>query len=432
MTVKSAPLAPVGRSVALACLSDPILGAGNLYIEVVVHQFRGHVDDERLQRAFQGLVDRHDALRTTLATPCLKQFEMTATVHPSSSIIANLEVLDLLEYNVDDPQVLNAINKVAQKPFKIEQAPLVRMAILHARNHHLLLLCYNHCVMDGGSQGVWFRELEALYNGETLPAVDHQYSDFGTWEHDLLTAQGSELVANQLDYWKTTLSGAPEMLELPGDQSRPPVCSFLGRIKSFSIPDDIRAALPDFMARERQSLLRIMLAAYATTLAKYSQQKEVVITVPRSLRRPNIDDGVIGNFANILPIRLEVNDDTPFKDAVKCAGQALKNAVTHGDVTFESIVNACCTGRDAAYSPIAQASITVHEEGKFIHVLVSFALTSKYSSSNIATNKNPFFWFFYRLVHGTGAGRSCLRALLCSCQYRTLHQRSCASYFSWK
>jgi hypothetical protein len=360
MEVNSVPLAPVSRSIALACLSDPI-AAGNLYTEVIVHQYRGEIDDGRIQHAYQAIVDRHDALRTTLTS------EMIAAVHPPGcgSIVAKLEVLNLVEYDVDDHKVKDALSQVAKKPFDLCQAPLIRLAILHARNdRHLLLLCYNHCVMDGGSQGVWLRELEALYNGESLPATDHRYSEFAAWEQDLLTAQDSELVANQLDYWKTNLSGAPETLDLPGDHLRPPMCSFLGRTIRFTIPDDIRAAIPVFMARERQSLLRIMLAAYTITLSKYSQQNEVVITVPRSVRRPNIDDAVIGNFINILPLRLKVDDDTPFKDAVKGAGQTLKTAVSNGDVPFEFVVNACCTGRNAAYSPIAQASITVHESGQ--------------------------------------------------------------------
>ncbi|KAL4548425.1 hypothetical protein Ndes2526B_g00999 [Nannochloris sp. 'desiccata'] len=362
MEVKTAPLAPVGKSIALACFSDPV-ATGNLYIEVLVHQFRGIADDQRLQNAYQTIVNRHDALRTVFN---VQDSDIVATVHPSGSVPADLQVLSLEEHDIDAPQVKDALNKAAQKPFNLGQAPLARLVIIHAQaNRHLLLLCYNHCVMDGGSQGIWIRELEALYNGETLPTLDHHYTDFAAWEQDLLTAQDSKLATNQLDYWRTTLSGAPETLELPGDHSRPPVCSFLGKMVTFSIPEDIRTGLSPFMARERQSLLRVMLAAYAITLNKYSQQNEVVITVPRSLRRPIVDDGIIGNFINILPIRLEVNDFTPFKDAVKITGQAVKDAVANGDVPFESIVKACCTGRNAAYSAIAQALITVHDQGWF-------------------------------------------------------------------
>jgi NRPS condensation-like uncharacterized protein len=357
MEVKTGPLAPVGRSIALACFSDPT-AAGNLYIEVIVHQYRGEVDDELLQQAYQAIVDRHDALRTVFG------HAMLASVHPVGSVKANLETLNLQEYAVDAPQVIDALNTVARKPFTLGQAPLIRLAILHAKDHrHLLLLCYNHCVMDGGSQGVWLRELEALYNGESLPPLDHHYTEFAAWEESQLTENNSEITTSQLNYWKTTLSGAPETLELPGDYSRPPICSFLGKMVNFTIPDNLRTALSEYMASERQSLLRIMLAAFSITLSKYSQQKEVVVTVPRSLRRQNIDDNVLGNFVNILPIRLEVDDEIPFKEVVKNVGQAVKEAVANGDVPFESIVNACCTGRNAAYSAISQALITVHDQG---------------------------------------------------------------------
>lgn len=354
------PMAPVARQMVLACLTDPT-SQGNLYTEVLLHQYRGQIDNNRLQAAFQGLVDRHEAVRTTFSAD---GGELSTQVQPAGSVQAQLEVVQMVSSDPNSVEVKEVLNKIARRSFDLSKAPLVRLAVVHTSgDRHLLLFCYCHCVMDGGSQGVWLRELETLYRGDDLPPLLHQYSDFAAWEEQIL-AEGTELVTKQLGYWKEQLRGAPELLELPTDYNRPPNSSFLGRVITFSVPANIHLRLLVFMGRERQSLFRVMLSALAITLSKYSQQNDVVVTVPRSLREQKME-GVLGHFINLLPVRLDLENELPFVEVVRTVGQKVKEAVASGDVTFESIVNECCTSRSAGYAPIAQASITVHEKGKY-------------------------------------------------------------------
>lgn len=44
-------------------------------------------------------------------------------------------------------------------------------------------------------------------------------------------------------------------------------------------------------------------------------------------------------------------------------GQALKEAVANGDVTYQRVLDAACTARSRAYSPLCQAALTINEEG---------------------------------------------------------------------
>ena len=68
------------------------------------------------------------------------------------------------------------------------------------------------------------RELGALYaafrDGEPdpLPALPMQYADYAVWQRRWVEG---EVLQAQADYWKQTLAGAPELLELPTDRPRP-------------------------------------------------------------------------------------------------------------------------------------------------------------------------------------------------------------------
>lgn len=360
METRRVHLAPVSQQIVLACLADPA-SRGNLYIESVLCQLKGHMDDARMETAFQAIVDRQESLRTTFRNV---DGVLVTTVSPPGSIKASLEVIEIYDHDASDLEVSQTLNKIAERPFNLAKAPLARIAVVHvADNRHLLLLCYNHCIMDGESQSVFFREFEALYNGDReLPPLQHQYSDFAALEKEQLESNDNVMTSTQIEFWKSNLSGAPPVLDLPGDYSRPPVCSYLGRMITFPIEPETRTGILEFMAKERQSLLRVMLTAFSITLSKYGQQQEVIINVPRSLRKK--EGGILGNFVNTLPIRLSIDDDVAFKHAVKASGEAIKEAVSHGDVTFEQIVNACCSNRSAAYSPIAQVLITVHHPGR--------------------------------------------------------------------
>lgn len=45
--------------------------------------------------------------------------------------------------------------------------------------------------------------------------------------------------------------------------------------------------------------------------------------------------------------------------------------MAHGDISFQEVIGAVCTTRSRAYTPIAQATITIHEEGQ-CHTCVGF------------------------------------------------------------
>lgn len=390
LPTRHVPVPPLVIPLTESFYSDP-LQLGNITTEVLAIQYQGCMDDEALQRAFQLLVDRHDALRTSFHLEVSSSEHssssqvpdgdgdfISAKLHPVGSVKASLEVLDLTEYAIDHEAVLQRLESIAQRGFQLESPPLIRVVVAHvADQRHVVMLCRNHCVMDGGSQGVWLRELAALYSGASshdLPKIEAQPGEYAAWLRERRT---DSLVRKQTEFWKKKLAGAPQALNMPLERSRPHQSSCTGKpvvcvVNDASMLNDIR----NFMSRERQSLIRVMTAAYAYTLSIYSGDEDLVLLFPRMIKPPHMSK-MIGHFVNALPLRLTIDDKRSFRDTVKYIGAEIKEAVAHGDITFGDIM--ACLGGAQSHALLAKASVTIWEKG------TNFCMesVSKFATTNI-------------------------------------------------
>src|SRR5829696_8380206 len=113
----------------------------------------------------------------------------------------------------------------SEQPFDLGQGPLWRARLLRlGAEEHVLLFTMHHIVSDGWSMEILTREVSALYAayavGQESPLLELpiQYADYAVWQREWL--QG-EMLEEQLGYWRTQLTGAPAVLELPADRVRP-------------------------------------------------------------------------------------------------------------------------------------------------------------------------------------------------------------------
>lgn len=172
----------------------------------------GELDISRLRDSLNQLVNRHESLRTSF---------MEANGEPVQRIIEKAEV-DLHVFEAKEDEADQKIKEFI-RPFDLNDAPLIRAALLRIEaKKHLLLLDMHHIIADGVSRGIFVKELALLYKGEQLPEPTLHYKDFAVWQNE---AEQKERMKEHEAYWMSVLSGELPELDLPLDYARPPVQS---------------------------------------------------------------------------------------------------------------------------------------------------------------------------------------------------------------
>src|SRR6476659_7729480 len=89
-----------------------------------------------------------------------------------------------------------------------------------------------------------------------------------------------ELLQQQAEYWRETLAGAPELLELPTDHPRPTRQDHTGATVGIDLGEELTAGLKALSQRRGTTLFMTLLAGWSVVLARLSGQRDVVVGTP--------------------------------------------------------------------------------------------------------------------------------------------------------
>jgi amino acid adenylation domain-containing protein len=318
----------------------------------VVYRLAGDLRPELLQRALDQLLDRHESLRTTFASidgvPCQR-------IAPAGTPFS------LREHDLDGqaPAAKQALyaDEIA-RPFDFSSGPLVRALLVRvAPGSHELLLVQHHIISDGWSLGVMLAELAELYGAlcagrpNPLAPLAIQYADY---------AAAETVSAEQLDFWRAHLHGAPALLELPTDRPRPAHQSFNGGQVAVALDPALTASLRQLGAAHGATLFMTLLAAWALLLARLSGQQDVVIGTPVANRqRPELEP-LVGLFVNTLALRVRLDDNPTVTELLARTKEHTLAAFAHQEAPFDQVVEALNPVRSFSYSPLFQNMLALN------------------------------------------------------------------------
>ncbi|WP_122875571.1 non-ribosomal peptide synthetase, partial [Pseudomonas viridiflava] len=321
---------------------------------------KGPLDVAVLESALNGLVARHEILRTTFRSidgePC-------QVVHAAMPLA--LSVTDLRDVaEIERETIISAaVEYDAKSPFDLAHGPLFRASLLRlADDEYLWLYCVHHIIADGWSMGVVLHEVAALYGNflrgqpSSLPPLAVQYADYACWQRHRL---GGGALEQQLDFWRRTLHDAPPLLTLPTDRPRPRVQRYAGATFSSSLDATTLRALTSLGRETRGTLFNVLTAALSVLLWRYSGQQDLCIGTPFANRtRPEVEP-LIGHFVNTLVIRQRLDPQQTFAELLREVRTTLLDVHTHQDVPFDRVVEAVNPQRDTAYSPLFQVMLVL-------------------------------------------------------------------------
>ncbi|HEU5226877.1 MAG TPA: amino acid adenylation domain-containing protein, partial [Ktedonobacteraceae bacterium] len=316
---------------------------------------KGALDVRALEQSLNDLVQRHEPLRTTFAV-----YEEQPVQIIAPTLYLPLTLVDLAKVTVNTGRniVARLANEEAQRPFNLQQGPLVRVTLLRLNvKEHVLLLTLHHIVADGWSAEIFFHELDACYIARTtgvpaqLPALPVQYADYALWQQQWL--QGG-VIEQQLTYWRTQLAGIPPALDLPTDYPRPAIQTFHGARYSFSFSRALSTRLKALSQQEGVTLFMTLLAALQTLLFRYSGQTDIVVGTPIAGRTRIEVERLIGFFINTLVLRADLSGNPRFKELLLQVREMTLAAYSHQDLPFEKLVEELQLERSLSQSPLFQ------------------------------------------------------------------------------
>ncbi|MFE9462484.1 amino acid adenylation domain-containing protein [Streptomyces virginiae] len=324
------------------------------YIVPWVFRFAGPVDPELLRRALAGVVDRHEALRTTFE---LGEDGPRQVVHPSVDLPFTVE--ETTAAALDD-----LLAQAALVPFDLENGPLLRAHLYRTGGTSTLLLLCHHIVWDEGSLPVLETELAALYASLAtgrpagLPELAIQYADYSTWQQQDATAE------RQLDHWREHLRDAPTEPPLPTDRPRPELQSFRGAFHRFAMPRPVAEAVRALARSEDATPFMVLLAGLALTLHRRTGLRDLVLGSPVSVRGRAELDALIGYFVNLLPLRVRLDEGMDFRDLVRHVREVAIDGYRHQEAPFDAIAGAVMEerpdDRTEDRNPLCQVLLELH------------------------------------------------------------------------
>jgi acyl carrier protein len=298
----------------------------------------GKLDVKRFEEAVKMLIKRHESLRTSFE---LIEGEPVQRVHKEVDF-------EIRQMQAEDESEFNSITAKFIRPFDLNKAPLMRVALAKlSEEKNLLLYDLHHIIRDGVSTGIFMGEFLALYQGFPLPGLRVQYRDFSAWQNKLLQ---SGTIKKQAEYWLNRFSKKIPVLNIPLDYPRPPVQSFAGDFIDFSLSKDLVEKLNRMVKETGATLYMLLLALYSILLSKYTGQEDIVIGSPIA-GRPHPDlENIIGMFVNTLVMRNFPKNDLTVNEFLEDVKRNALEAYENQDYQFEELVERLNIQRDQSRS----------------------------------------------------------------------------------
>ena len=302
------PLTPFQQGMLFHVLDTPDAG---LYLDQQRYTLRGEIDVPTFRKALQGVMDRHQILRTAfvLSTPegplqvVYRKLNLPWAMHDWSDL-PPAEAQERLH---------ELLNSDYEKGFDLQRAPLTRVTLVRTEaNLYEFIWSFHLLLMDGWSMQVILRELLAIYHGlmsgqpVTLPAP-MPYREFVKW-----LKQQPEKDAEV--YWRKTLKAFTNPTPLGFDRTPSSDVSERPYFKEkvVHLDEENSHSVRAFAQQHRLTLNTVIQGAWALLLGRRSGTDDVLfgsVVAGRSAVIPGIDSAV-GVFVNAVPARIRLPQDT--------------------------------------------------------------------------------------------------------------------------
>ncbi|GGO95586.1 non-ribosomal peptide synthetase [Wenjunlia tyrosinilytica] len=320
----------------------------------------GDVDARALEAALGDVVDRHESLRTVFEEV---DGEPVQVILPAGEIPVELRRLDVAPEGLQQ-----AVTEASHRTFDLGADLPLRAWLMRTGEHEsTLLLVLHHIAGDGWSLGPLARDVGTAYEARLdgrepqWPSLPVQYADYGLWQRGLLGDESApdSVAARQIDYWRATLAGAPEELELPRDRPRPAVPTNRGARVTTHISAPLHRRLTAVSRESKSTLFMALQAGLSALLTRLGAGTDIPIGSVIAGRTDDALDDLVGFFVNTLVLRTDTSGNPSFGELLARVRTTDLAAYAHQDLPFDRLVEALNPARSRSRHPLFQVALVL-------------------------------------------------------------------------
>jgi nonribosomal peptide synthetase DhbF len=320
-------------------------------------ELTGPLDVDALATAVADVVGRHDILRTR---------------HPARGGAPSAEVLPpehgpRLTVRDDGPED-DVLAEEVRRGFDLaHEAPLRAVLIRGGPQRHVLVLVLHHIAADDASLPVLARDLTTAYAARAAGSAPGtaplpvQYRDAAAWSRRWLgdATEPDSVLARGLEFWRATLAGAPDRLELPTDSPRPAAASGRGGHVALHVEPELADAVRATAVNHGVTVYMVLHAALAVLLTRLGAGTDLPVGAPVSGRSHETLHDLVGFFVNTVVLRVQTDGDPTVAELLDRVRTADLAAYAHQEIPFDRVVEALNPARAPDRHPLFQVMLSL-------------------------------------------------------------------------
>ncbi|PXW35270.1 UNVERIFIED_CONTAM: condensation domain-containing protein [Williamsia faeni] len=282
-------------------LSEP----GNpAYSIAMVVWFAGTSDADRVRAAAAEVCREASAVNVVLGID--SDGEWTQTV--DLNIADEIEMLDFSTHTAPETAFAAWLDAAVMVPFVMVGSPLLRHTVAIVDDRVAYVAIAHHMVIDGYGAALLQRRLVAVYmahqRGEPVPAAP-----FGSLRELVSSVRIPDV--DDVRRWTDYLAEGPACVSFSDETA-----------SSAPVPIN-RQFVVTGVRRHGQIWTRLMIAAIAAYVARFTGMGEAVVGVPVSNRRNHVERRTPAMLMTVLPLRVEVSRSASPKELAHRVGREL-------------------------------------------------------------------------------------------------------------
>lgn len=314
--------------------------ASHCYLEL-----EADLDLQRLEVAWQQLIDRHDMLRAVVLPDGRQQVLESVPQY-------QIECVDLRsDDQTDCQQAVEAIySELSHQVMEPAEWPLfdVRAARL-ADDRVRVFFSIDALIADGWSLFLIFKEWGSLYNDPDteLEKLDISFRDYVLAEAELLNSQG---YLKDKEFWQDRLQYMTNGPDLPLTTAAATLTEIKFERRVASLDSARWKKLKERCQDAGLTYNAVLIGAYAKVIAMWSRDNEFLLSVPQFNRRPLHPqvNKVVGEAASFLPLQVSVNNSISFAEHARATQERLWSDIDHSNYTGVQVLRDLARERSSA------------------------------------------------------------------------------------